>query len=410
VHIAAQRVRPDQAADVDRHCVLDAARQVHDRAGMAQALDAGTAEGAAALLASLSQRLRETHGAVGDELAVALDRLMLAAQDLTQAARAVVDRRTPAHVPADPDSPRPRVLLVDDDVEELSLLAELLGRDFDVIRATDALDGLRRARHPVVDAVVTDLHMPGVDGLGLLRLLRADAVTAHVPCLLLSGESAATEKLAAFGLGADDYLTKPCDAAEVAGRVHHRIADARRLQAERRLQETDDLTGLPNRRALRRQLDAALTDARSTGRPLALALIDADNLKSVNDRFGHLEGDRVIRAIADALRQCKRNDDTAARLGGDEFAMIMPSTDAEGAERLLERVREEIARHPLHTGADEVHMTVSVGLASLAGDDDDHDRLFSRADAALYSCKRRRRPSTPMPVPPPTAPAAPAAP
>jgi diguanylate cyclase (GGDEF)-like protein len=247
------------------------------------------------------------------------------------------------------------------------------------------------ASHPLVDAVVTDLRMPHLDGLEILRRLGADPATAEVPCLLLTAADATEEKLSAFGLGAADYLTKPVDVAELTARLHHRIADANRLKRERRLQETDELTGLPNRRALMRCLAEDFAEARAHRTPLTLALVDVDGLKHINDTWGHPAGDRAICAVAQAMQRCRRAHDLAARLGGDEFALLMPGTDLPGATRLLERIDAELGRLPLELADARVTVRISHGLAMQREQDnsDSLSQLMARADEALYACKRR---------------------
>jgi diguanylate cyclase (GGDEF)-like protein len=280
---------------------------------------------------------------------------------------------------------RPRLLLVEDDEATRLALAGLLEDDFEVSAAADALDGLAQARRTPMDAIVSDVHMQGVDGISFLRMLRGDPATADVPCLFLSADDRTREKLLAFGLGAADYLTKPCDPVELVARLKRRLAEARQLLAERHLQTTDELTGLPNRRGLRRHLARALASASSLG----VAFLDIDHLKQINDTWGHAQGDAAIVALADVLRRCKRADDFAARLGGDEFVMVVANTDAAAFERLLGRVREELQRAPLRCDGRAVPLSTSVGVAWLRPDETP-DALLRRADLAHYEQKRSR--------------------
>jgi diguanylate cyclase (GGDEF)-like protein len=349
---------------------------------------------AAENLAKLESQLSESTEEPSDDRLHALESLATQAERLASTARAVARRRTPPHAP-DPAieavsaSPRPRLLLIDDDRRALQALAELLEPDFEVIANVDGREALRHASHPLVDAVVTDLRMPHLDGLEVLRRLRADPATAEVPCLLLTAADATEEKLSAFGLGAADYLTKPVNVAELTARLHHRIAEARRLAHERRMRETDELTGMPNRHALMRGLAEHFAEARTHRSPLTLALVDMDGLKRINDTWGHPAGDRAICAVARAMQRCCRAHDLSARLGGDEFALLMPATDLAGAERLLARVDTELARIPLELADARVPVRISHGLAIQHEQGDSVSQLMARADEALYACKRR---------------------
>ena len=163
---------------------------------------------------------------------------------------------------------------------------------------------------------------------------------------------------------------------------------ADRLEA---LAETDALTGLANRRALRRRLTDDLRRARRYGSPVSLLLLDVDGLKGINDARGHAAGDRVIRRVADAITATLREADLGARWGGDEFAILMPDTSGYAARRSAERLAGHL-RWRRGTDADPV--SVSVGIATFDPAHDmrvDAEELAHRADNAMYSAKRAGR-------------------
>ncbi len=150
---------------------------------------------------------------------------------------------------------------------------------------------------------------------------------------------------------------------------------------------TDGLTELPNRRRLEEALGAELTRVRRYGGRFALVVADLDDFKQVNDRYGHLAGDDVLRAFAEVLRANVRDLDTAARYGGEEFALLLPETDLAGAERVAERIRKEMAARAIKTFPGAVlHVTVSFGVAAHP-ESRTQDELFSAADEALYRAK-----------------------
>lgn len=163
-------------------------------------------------------------------------------------------------------------------------------------------------------------------------------------------------------------------------------------QADRlaELSETDSLTGLANARRLFDSLDRELARSTRYGEPLALVLVDLDGLKRVNDRFGHHAGDEAIRGLADVIRSQLRQTDLAARWGGDEFAVLAPSTSADAAVALAERIRAAIPRQ-----SGKWELSGSLGVASIdpaAGEDAvDSATLMRAADAALYEAKRTGR-------------------
>jgi diguanylate cyclase (GGDEF)-like protein len=161
----------------------------------------------------------------------------------------------------------------------------------------------------------------------------------------------------------------------------------------RHLSETDHLTGAHNRRYVMERLRAA-AEALHAGAagPFALALIDVDNFKQVNDHHGHLAGDEVLRRLASACRERLRPGDTFARFGGEEFALLMPSTPLEEAAALLERLREQVAALAIDWPEGRLAVTVSIGVASplLAAPDAgaQMQAMLRRADEALYRAKR----------------------
>jgi diguanylate cyclase (GGDEF)-like protein len=178
-------------------------------------------------------------------------------------------------------------------------------------------------------------------------------------------------------------------ATELAAQLLALRAANARLREEneelRGLAMIDPLTKLYNRRGLDTELERALSTSRRSTAPVALLLIDLDGLKQVNDLQGHPEGDRVLRAVGQVLRQSIRAADSAARLGGDEFAVVMPSTDLDGAKVVAERIRMAIAALGLPG------VTASIGVATFAGGASQPDtltQLVSAADGALYSAKR----------------------
>jgi diguanylate cyclase (GGDEF)-like protein len=150
---------------------------------------------------------------------------------------------------------------------------------------------------------------------------------------------------------------------------------------------TDELTGLANRRSFRESLDTELQRAERFGSGLALIVADLDDFKNVNDRFGHQAGDEVLRAFAEVLKGRIRGIDLAARLGGEEFAILLPETDAAGAEALAENLRLAVAKLAVPIGSEEIRVTASFGVAAFP-ESEGADELMTAADLALYSAKR----------------------
>ena len=157
-------------------------------------------------------------------------------------------------------------------------------------------------------------------------------------------------------------------------------------QTLRRKASTDDLTGLVNRSALRELIDGAISELRSTGEVVSVALLDLDEFKVINDTMGHESGDELLRALAIRLRQATRNDDVLARLGGDEFVMLMRSNSSVSETEFRDRLCEVFSA-PFMLRGKSIRLSASVGLAQATDDSMSADELLRRADIAMYQAK-----------------------
>ncbi len=181
-------------------------------------------------------------------------------------------------------------------------------------------------------------------------------------------------------------------AQTLASQVALAIAAARAYEEIRTLSITDELTGIANARFVMRRLREEVALARRHDTHVSLLLIDSDSLKSVNDRFGHLEGNRVLIATAETLAATARSTDAVGRFGGDEFVVVLPRTGAEEALAAGERVRQAVSARTLRTSlGEQITSTVSVGVATYPSDGGEADELFRRADRGLYLAKQRGR-------------------
>ena len=156
------------------------------------------------------------------------------------------------------------------------------------------------------------------------------------------------------------------------------------LETEKELANKDSLTGLSNRRSFFETADAELKRARRYGRPLTIAYLDLDKFKEVNDQQGHQEGDRLLRAMADSLRNCTRSTDAVARIGGDEFVVLLPETGEEAAFSAVQKIHQEV----LQTMREhQWQVTLSIGALTLVEPPDDVDEMVRDADHLMYSAK-----------------------
>lgn len=302
-----------------------------------------------------------------------------------------------------------RLLVVDDDQELATALRDGLREvGFDVSAFTDPRAALAALKPGDFDLLLSDLTMPGTDGIELLRLVLAtDPAVAGV---IMTGQGSVQTAVEAMRAGALDFLVKPFRLDHALPVIHRALAAGRmraendrlraevaRLEAERvrgleesnarlaALAVTDPLTGLANRRAFDDTLARESALAERGTRALSLALFDVDHFKAFNDGFGHPAGDVVLGQVAEHLRAASRAGDVVARVGGEEFAILLPGADLDGAVALAERVRELVAAGPWPNRP----VTVSAGVAVCRTGDG--STLVAAADRALYQAKRLGR-------------------
>jgi len=298
----------------------------------------------------------------------------------------------------------PALVLVVDDSPSIraqikSVLQQVEGFD-EFIEAGDGLQAFKLMvdRHP--DLVVCDLIMPVFDGLKFLALRATRPDLANIPVIMLTAEGDANRKVEVFDQGASDYVTKPFNDRELLARVrvHYRlkVLQDELRDANKRLEslaDTDGLTGLFNRRYFDSLL---LREVQRTARyksPLGLALLDLDHFKNVNDSYGHLMGDQVLRNVGKIVSSGVRVTDSAARYGGEEMAIVFTQTSPLGVSEVTERLRLRLAEFTHVLGERSVHCSASFGISVCdgRGAPPSATELVERADCALYHAKRTGR-------------------
>ncbi|NVJ28755.1 diguanylate cyclase, partial [Myxococcus sp. AM011] len=280
------------------------------------------------------------------------------AQDFAAAAERMVAARRPE---------RARVLVVDDDPEAIAALVHSLASEqIEVVGLGDAHQLMEALAEHRPDLLLLDVQMPGPSGFDLCRILRSTPAWQELPVLLITAHLGLEFRLAAFQAGADDYISKPVLKEELRARVQARLERAR-LSRER--SERDALTGLLLRRPFIEGVRARLSEAQRQQRPLALCFLDVDHFKRVNDRYGHLAGDRVLTRLGRLLGETK-----------------------ESAKAILSRTMAEVAQMTFDgDGGESFGITVSAGIAEAPGDGATLEELLRAADARLNRAKTNGR-------------------
>lgn len=280
-----------------------------------------------------------------------------------------------------------RILAVDDDPVVLSVLQSVLGiADLEVQICEHPGAFWERLDEVRPDLVLLDFDMPEISGADLCRALRNEARWAGLPVIFLTARTDAESVQEIFDSGADDYLSKPFVGPEVVARIANRLE---RVRLYRALADTDSLTGLPNRRSSTAALETLLRMADRQRQPAALAILDVDRFKSINDAHGHAGGDALLHELGAVIRRFFRGEDVVARWGGDELVVGMYGmVDADSRQRLGDFVEEVRERRFLDA---RIAVTLSVGVAQYPTDGADVEELYRAADAALYVAKAEGR-------------------
>jgi len=321
-----------------------------------------------------------------------------------------------------------RVLLIEDSPDDaLLLLHELRRCDYDpVFERVDTLAAMQAALDGQTwDVIIADYCLPRFSVMAALALCKEREVDA--PFLIVSGTIGEEKAVAAMKAGAHDFLSKSnlarlgpaiqrelqdaevrraCKRAEAAlqkaneeleakveertrALVHANLQLRKAIHKLKKLSREDALTGLLNRRMILDRATAEWVRWRRYVSAFSIMIIDADDFKSINDRYGHLIGDQVLKLIAGTIKRSVRAVDLVGRLGGEEFVVVMPETSAEGALAASQNIMNNIRQSRLRTDDFNIHITVSIGIASVSPDDKNFDSVLQRADVALYAAKRQ---------------------
>lgn len=306
----------------------------------------------------------------------------------------------------------PVVLIVDDEPSNIHALANLIKQDYQIRVAPNGSKALEIAgEENPPDLILLDVMMPEIDGYEVCRRLKDDPKTRNVPVIFVTALDAAVDEEKGLNLGASDYITRPFQPAVVRARVRNQASLKVKTDMLETLAMQDGLTDIPNRRFFEERFSEELKRAERGGHALSILMMDIDSFKSYNDNYGHGAGDDCLRRVARTLKSSlERPMDLVARYGGEEFVVLLPETDAEGAQYVGEKLNKAVESQGIvHEKPDVAPVvTISVGAATCSNEavvqaptdqtstDNDGFRnkklaLQRAADQALYQAKQLGR-------------------
>jgi diguanylate cyclase (GGDEF)-like protein len=286
-----------------------------------------------------------------------------------------------------------KVLVVDDSMvfrkQMDGFLKNLFYKVYTVAHGEEALGMLKT--HPDISLMITDYNMPVMNGIELVHEVRKEKNKNDLCIIAISGNN--DEEINALFLkhGANDYIKKPFSKEEFSCRVNNSIEALENIHIITNHANRDYLTGLYNRRYFFENMQNYIKDISDTNEKFAVAMIDIDYFKKVNDTYGHEVGDRVIVHLADILRTSTSYRDLVSRFGGEEFCVVLKNINRYSAIDILERIRSDVESYTFTTSKGEsLKFTISIG-ATMYVDEDGLDEAINNADMMLYNAKTNGR-------------------
>ncbi|MBU1044981.1 MAG: diguanylate cyclase [Candidatus Omnitrophica bacterium] len=288
-----------------------------------------------------------------------------------------------------------KILIVEDNEQELmSLKTTLEKNNYEVISAQNGKSAFEILDKDAPDLVILDIVLPDIDGFEICRQIRKNDQFVNMPVLFYSQIRTIDEKLLGLEMGASDFLSKSADIRELLVRVKNLLIIKDKFKEMFSLSFHDGLTNIYNRRYFQHRLFDEYERSKRYKSNLSCVIIDVDHFKTINDTFGHLTGDQVLKKVAEVVTNNIRTVDEACRYGGDEFSILLPETKLNGAYMVAERIRKVISESEQIKNECSVNLTISCGVTTYDSNIKEMNDLIAQADTALYLAKQDGRNQT----------------
>ena len=286
-----------------------------------------------------------------------------------------------------------KVLVVDDNKFSTKLLADILTDEgFIVFTADNGLAVQEMAHELKPDVILLDIMMPGMNGFEVCSLLKDTPDVKDIPVIMVSARTDGNDLKFALENGAFDYIKKPVDELELVARVQSAIRFKDQQDQWMECATKDGLTGIFNHSLLMELFEKELSRQRRNGGKIAFAMLDVDYFKLINDSYGHMAGDRILKEFSGILKQSVRQGDIIGRYGGEEFGVVISNLDRNGVLTLCERIRKKVEDSRFDVGSDSIGITASMGVFLLnANAGVTAADMVKQADDALYRAKDKGR-------------------
>jgi len=285
-----------------------------------------------------------------------------------------------------------KVLVVDDSMvfrkQMKGMLDNLFFNVITVAHGEEALGMLQT--HPDISLVITDYNMPVMDGFELTRNIRKTYKKEDLAIIALSSNEDDEINAMFLKYGANDYIKKPFSKEEFSCRINNTVEAQENLNIVMNHANRDFLTGLYNRRYFFKNIQDYIESIKDSTESYAVAMVDIDFFKKVNDTYGHDTGDKVIVHLSEMLSSITKHDDMVARFGGEEFCIVLKDVDKTTVDKIFEKIRRDVEKsYVTSDDGDEIRYTISIGV--VMNSDETLEEIVNQSDMMLYKAKQNGR-------------------
>jgi diguanylate cyclase (GGDEF)-like protein len=286
-----------------------------------------------------------------------------------------------------------KILVVDDQVINIQAVNALLCEHYTILVATNGEDALKVAEDQLPDLILMDVVMPGMSGKEACMLLKAKEETAEIPVIFITTVSGEKDENECWESGGVDFIAKPFNPHTLKNRVRSHLELKFQKDILLKLAYSDGLTGVYNRRYFDEHYSKLIRLCYRNNLPLSILLLDIDYFKKFNDTYGHIAGDDALRSVAKAISSSlHRPADFVARYGGEEFVVLLPETNAEGAEYVTTNIIKAVSKLKIpHAESECKFLSLSIGVISLKGHSLEEEEILELVDKCLYEAKEQGR-------------------
>lgn len=286
-----------------------------------------------------------------------------------------------------------KVLVVDDNVRNIRLITQILQDEgYEVYSIEDGMLVFNRVKEINPDIILLDIMMPKLDGLEICRRLKEDPSLSDTPIIMVTARVEGKDVRRALEVGAFDYIKKPVDEDEVISRIQSALKYKKSQEKLKEMAMKDGLTGIYNHSFLMDLFEKALYSNNLLKKNTSFAMIDIDYFKRVNDVYGHLAGDEVIKRISSLLRDNIYAKHIIGRYGGEEFGIVFLESDEAEVNSICEEIRNKIEKYEFNFENKCFYVTISIGICSNMGNSQlSMNQIIEKADKALYDAKFKGR-------------------